>query len=182
MIKVGRTDEGRSMAKAHTGHLTGSDAVTSAVFRQFGITRVDGLDELLDVSMALARTRPEGLPEWARAPREPGVAVYAISGGTGAHMADVLADAGSAIPDLSPGTQRTLHDGLIPSYLRVSNPIDCGGPPVADARGRKIAFVMVVGFRQRIDLRTLKRIGERCATAAHALSRRMGAKSDGAHT
>jgi acyl-CoA synthetase (NDP forming) len=42
-VKVGRTDEGRSMAKAHTGHLTGSDAVISAAFRQFGITRVDGL-------------------------------------------------------------------------------------------------------------------------------------------
>jgi len=53
-------------------------------------------------------------------------------------MADVLADAGSTIPDLSPGTQRTLHVGLIPSYRRVSNPIDCGGPPVADARGRRI--------------------------------------------
>src|SRR5438046_8786123 len=48
--------------------------------------------------------------------------------------------------------------------------------PVVDARGRKIAFVMVVGFRQRIDLRTLKRIGERCESAANALSRRIGAK------
>src|SRR5439155_9525723 len=38
-VKVGRTDAGRSMAKAHTGHLTGSDAVTSAAFRQFGVTR-----------------------------------------------------------------------------------------------------------------------------------------------
>jgi acetate---CoA ligase (ADP-forming) len=138
MVKVGRTAAGESMAQSHTGHLTGSDAVTSAVFRQFGITRVDGLDELLDVSMALARTRPEGLPEWAVSARAPGVAVYAISGGTGAHMADVLADAGLTLPDLSPDTQRALHDGLIPSYLRVSNPVDCGGPPVADARGRKI--------------------------------------------
>ena len=58
MVKVGRTDEGTSMAKAHTGHLTGSDAVVSAVFRQFGVTRVDGLDELLDTSMAFARTKP----------------------------------------------------------------------------------------------------------------------------
>src|SRR5205085_2118388 len=57
VVKVGRTDEGRSMAKAHTGHLTGSDAVTSSVFRQFGITRVDGLDELLEVSAAFARTK-----------------------------------------------------------------------------------------------------------------------------
>src|SRR5439155_6627196 len=77
-VKVGRTDEGRSMAMAHTGHLTGSDAVTSAVFRQFGITRVDGLDELLDTSAMFARTKP---------PVTAGVCVYSISGVTGAHMA-----------------------------------------------------------------------------------------------
>ena len=35
---------------------------------------------------------------------------------------------------------------------------------------------MVVGFKQRIDLRTLRRIGERCESAANALSRRIGAK------
>src|SRR5439155_13515337 len=58
VVKVGRTAEGASMAQSHTAHLTGSDAVTSAVFRQLGVTRVDGLDELLDVSAAFARTRP----------------------------------------------------------------------------------------------------------------------------
>lgn len=138
MVKVGRTDEGASMAQSHTGHLTGSDAITSAVFRQFGVTRVDGLDELLEVSAALARTRPATIPTWAKRGREPGVCVYAISGGTGAHMADMAAAAGLALPPLAKTTQRTLHDGLIPAYLRVSNPVDCGGPPVADARGRKI--------------------------------------------
>jgi len=30
MVKVGKTEAGRSMAQSHTGHLTGSDAVTSA--------------------------------------------------------------------------------------------------------------------------------------------------------
>ena len=39
VVKVGRTDAGRSMAKSHTGHLTGSDVVTSAVFRQLEIGR-----------------------------------------------------------------------------------------------------------------------------------------------
>ena len=48
--------------------------------------------------------------------------------------------------------------------------------PIIDARGRITAFVMVVGFKQRIDLRTLKRIGERCASAADAISRRIGGK------
>jgi acyl-CoA synthetase (NDP forming) len=143
MVKVGKTAAGRSMAQSHTGHLTGSDAVTSAVFRQFGVTRVDGLDELLEVSMAFARTRPPEPPAWASSTKPPGVCVYAISGGTGAHMADVLADAGIRLPDLTKESQRQLHDGLIPSYLRVSNPVDCGGPPVADARGRKILDVIL---------------------------------------
>jgi acyl-CoA synthetase (NDP forming) len=136
IVKVGRTDEGESMAMAHTGHLTGSDAVTSAVFRQFGITRADGLDDLLDTAAAFARTRPA-------AGAGVGVGIYAISGGTGAHMADMVSAAGLRIPSLTKETQRALHDGLIPEYLRVSNPVDSGGPPVADARGRRILDLIV---------------------------------------
>src|SRR5207249_6704063 len=89
-IKVGRTDEGRSMAKAHTGHLTGADDVVSAVFRQFGITRVDGLDELLDTACMFARSAPPRRAKRA-GERADGVCVYSISGGTGAHMADLAA-------------------------------------------------------------------------------------------
>src|SRR5262249_59905097 len=85
MVKVGKTAAGQSMAQSHTGHLTGSDAVTSAVFRQFGVTRVDGLDELLEVSMALARTRPARPPAWAKSKKAPGGCVYASSGRTRPH-------------------------------------------------------------------------------------------------
>ncbi|HEV2993079.1 MAG TPA: acetate--CoA ligase family protein [Acidimicrobiia bacterium] len=134
LVKVGRTDEGTSMARAHTGHLTGADAVVSAVFRQFGVTRVDGLDELLDVSAAFARTKP---------PRGDGVCIYAISGGTGAHLADLAAAAGLRLPVLGADTQRALHDGLIPTYLRVSNPVDCGGPPVTTPAGRRILELLL---------------------------------------
>src|SRR4029079_6157654 len=81
---------------------------------------------------------PSGIPNWAKKDREPGVCVYAISGGTGAHIADLLAAAGLWLPALTKATQKQLHDGLIPAYLRVSNPVDCGGPPVADKRGREI--------------------------------------------
>ena len=132
-IKVGRTDEGRSMAKAHTGHLTGSDAVVSAVLRQYGVTRVDGLDELLDTSTMLARANP---------PKGDGVCVYAISGGTGAHMADMAAAVGLRLPELSKKTQKALRE-WIPDYLRVSNPVDNGGGPSGDWRGRKILDTIV---------------------------------------
>ena len=47
---------------------------------------------------------------------------------------------------------------------------------VEDARGERVAVLMVVGFKQRVDLRTLRRMGERSASAAAALSRRIGAK------
>jgi DNA-binding IclR family transcriptional regulator len=49
--------------------------------------------------------------------------------------------------------------------------------PIVNARGRRVAVVMVVGFKERVDLRTLRRIGERCQSAAAALSRRIGAEA-----
>src|SRR5438046_5443266 len=49
--------------------------------------------------------------------------------------------------------------------------------PITDARGRKVAALMVVGFKERVDLRTLRRLGERCAAAARSLSQRIGAQA-----
>jgi acyl-CoA synthetase (NDP forming) len=148
IVKVGRTDEGQSMAKAHTGHLTGADDVVSAVFRQYGVTRVDGLDELVETGALLSRA-----PEPGRAKRADGVAdgvcIYAISGGTGAHMADLAADIGLRLPELTAKTQKDLHQ-WIPTYLRVSNPVDNGGPPSGDERGRKILDAIVAD--KNVDL------------------------------
>jgi acetate---CoA ligase (ADP-forming) len=143
-VKVGRTDEGTAMAKAHTGHLTGSDAVVSSVFRQYGVQRVDGLDQLLDVSAALARTKPPTDAAIRRLKRGAGgrVCVYSISGGTGAHMADMVSAAGLELPPLTKHSQTELHT-WIPPYLRVSNPVDNGGAPVRDWRGPKIIETML---------------------------------------
>jgi acyl-CoA synthetase (NDP forming) len=132
-VKVGRTDEGQSMAKAHTGHLTGADDVVSAVFRQYGVTRVDGLDELTETANLMCR---------AGVPKGDGVCIYAISGGTGAHMADLAAAGGLRLPDLTAKTQKKLRE-WIPDYLRVSNPVDNGGAPSGDERGRKLLDTIV---------------------------------------
>jgi acyl-CoA synthetase (NDP forming) len=128
MVKVGRTEVGRSWAQSHTGHLAGADDVVSAVMRQYGVVRVDGLDELLDTAALFAR---------AKRPPTTGVCVYSISGGTSAHMADLLTAAGIELPELTAETQTALRE-WIPGYLRINNPIDNGGHPVGDWRGRKI--------------------------------------------
>ncbi|MGW2647025.1 acetate--CoA ligase family protein [Streptomyces sp. NPDC001393] len=127
-VKVGRTETGARTAASHTGKLTGADDVVDAAMRQFGVVRVDGLDELQDTAALLAR---------ARAPLAEGVAVYSISGGTGAHAADLATAAGLHLPRLPESKQAELHQ-WIPEYLSVANPVDNGGHPVGDARGRKI--------------------------------------------
>jgi acyl-CoA synthetase (NDP forming) len=127
-VKVGRTETGARTAASHTGKLTGADAVADAAMRQYGVIRVDGLDELQDTAALLAR---------ARTPSADGVVVYSISGGTGAHFSDLAAEAGLRLPRLSDTKQAELHQ-WIPEYLDVANPVDNGGHPVGDWRGRKI--------------------------------------------
>ncbi|MFD3550219.1 acetate--CoA ligase family protein [Streptomyces sp. NPDC058655] len=127
-VKVGRTETGARTAASHTGKLTGADTVVDAAMRQFGVIRVDGLDELQDTAALLAR---------ARKPKADGVVVYSISGGTGAHFSDLATEAGLTLPALSEAKQRELHQ-WIPDYLDVANPVDNGGHPVGDWRGRKI--------------------------------------------
>ncbi|MEU3396066.1 acetate--CoA ligase family protein [Streptomyces filamentosus] len=127
-VKVGRTETGARTAASHTGKLTGADRVVDAAMRQFGVIRVDGLDQLQDTAALLAR---------ARRPLADGVVVYSISGGTGAHFADLATAAGLDLPVLLQAKQDELHQ-WIPEYLRVANPVDNGGHPVGDWRGRKI--------------------------------------------
>ncbi|MEU9452054.1 acetate--CoA ligase family protein [Streptomyces sp. NPDC048277] len=127
-VKVGRTEAGARTAASHTGKLTGADDVIDAALRQYGVIRVDGLDELQDTAALLAR---------ARAPHADGVVVYSISGGTGAHVADLASGLGLRLPTLSQARQAELHQ-WIPEYLNVANPVDNGGHPVGDWRGRKI--------------------------------------------
>ncbi|MEU1850436.1 acetate--CoA ligase family protein [Streptomyces sp. NPDC019990] len=127
-VKVGRTETGARTAATHTGKLTGADDVIDAALRQYGVIRVNGLDELQDTATLLARARP---------PRADGVVVYSISGGTAAHVADLATEAGLRLPVLSEARQAELHQ-WIPEYLNVANPVDNGGHPVGDQRGRKI--------------------------------------------
>ena len=143
MVKVGKTAAGQSMAQSHTGHLTGSDAVTSAVFRQFGVTRVDGSTSC-SRSRRRSRARdPTTPPAWAKREATGRVRLRDLGRHRRAHGRRARRRPGLRIPDLTKKSQQALHDGLIPAYLRVSNPVDCGGPPVADARGRKILDVIL---------------------------------------
>ncbi|GAA0985718.1 acetate--CoA ligase family protein [Acrocarpospora macrocephala] len=127
-VKIGRSVAGSAMAQSHTGHLAGSDEVFDAFFEQYGITRVDDLDEWVEVATALAR---------CPVPTADGVVISSVSGGTAAHLADLAAAAGLHLPELSPGTRAALHE-IIPREFSVSNPVDNGGGIMRTGAGPKI--------------------------------------------
>ncbi len=135
LMKMGATSAGSRMASSHTGHLTGSDAIVNGLFRQYGVTRVQDLDELLDTLTIFAKL-PAGTG--------PRAGLYSVSGGSGTAMAELCEQAGVPMPRLTQQTQDALHE-LIPSYLTVANPIDNGGsflvrnPP--DVRMRAVNLI-----------------------------------------
>ncbi|MHB8439576.1 MAG: acetate--CoA ligase family protein [Acidimicrobiales bacterium] len=129
-LKMGATAAGARMASSHTGHLAGSDAVVSGLFRQYGVVRVGDLDELLETAALFAK-----LPARTTSSR---CCLYSISGGSGTLMAEVAEASGVEVPILSAKTQSALRE-MIPDYLTVSNPVDNGAQflvqvPVEDRR------------------------------------------------
>jgi acyl-CoA synthetase (NDP forming) len=137
MVKVGRSPTGESNVQSHTAHVAGADRVADGIFAQHGVIRVDTLDELTHTSHFLARSRP---------PSASGVCIYTISGGTAAHLSDLVAAAGLQLPELTEATQARLKQ-WIPGRLRVSNPVDSGGGPTGDERGRLILETIVADPR-----------------------------------
>lgn len=115
ILKVGRSEKGRKTAGSHTGSLAGSDRTYDAVFKKFGVIRVNDMAEMIAVSELLATLDP--LPAGVN------MASMNISGGETGILADVAAQFGLSFPDFSPATTAILRE-LLPYYATVSNPLD----------------------------------------------------------
>ncbi len=113
-LKLGRSEKASRAAVAHTGSLTGSDQLYDALFRQYGVIRVDDLEELMETAKLLsADRRPAGS----------GLGVFASSGGECGLISDVAAASGVELPDLLPDTRAELL-GLLPPFANPLNPLD----------------------------------------------------------
>ncbi len=123
LIKAGKTSAGARAVSSHTGSLAGAHSAYQAAFRQSGVIEVQNLNDLFDVSQALAL---QPLPNGNR------VAILTNSGGPAALASDSLAMHGLRMADLSTETQAKLREGLNPS-AQVANPVDMlGGAEPAD--------------------------------------------------
>jgi acyl-CoA synthetase (NDP forming) len=121
-LKVGRTEAGQRTALAHTGAVTGDDAVVDAAFRQFGVIRVGSLEELLVTT---------GLFASGQVPRGRRMGVVTASGGACDIIADRSTDEGIAIPEFAAPTTERLRAAL-PPFAAAQNPLDVTGVILAD--------------------------------------------------
>jgi acetate---CoA ligase (ADP-forming) len=121
-IKVGRSQTGARVARAHTGSLVGDDAVVDAVFRQHGVIRVDCLEDLIITAGLLAATGP--LPGNR-------FGFVTASGGASEIIADRAEGEGIEIPEFAASTVERLRQ-VVPEFAATANPVDVTGYILVD--------------------------------------------------
>ncbi len=117
LIKIGRSESGARAARSHTAALTGADALYDAVFRQYGVIRVQDYDELLETAHLLANTRK---------PVKRGIAVVSHSGGISSLTADMLGQAGLDLPPLTNHARDGIN-AILKDFGWAANPADVTG-------------------------------------------------------
>jgi len=117
LIKVGRSSQARQAAQSHTGAMAGNDEVLDGFFRQWGIIRVDSIEELAETANLLAR---------CPLPAGDGFGLCTLSGGLCGMYADLCHQYGISVPSLAPATVARL-ESLLPDFAQPNNPLDLTG-------------------------------------------------------
>jgi acetyltransferase len=115
VLKTGRSEKGRLVAASHTGSLSGGDAMYDAIFKKFGVLRVNDAEELLATTQLFATL--------LEIPKSTGFASINLSGGETGICADMGELCGINYPDFSEKTLAKLRE-LLPDYASPANPLD----------------------------------------------------------
>jgi acyl-CoA synthetase (NDP forming) len=116
VYKGGRTEAGKRAAYGHTASMTSSVAVFEGMCRQTNTIRVDDLDGLIDVLVALRFARP--------LPSGRGVALVGAGGGPSVLASDEIEKAGLQLPPLPSEVQAELRRHLPLAGSIFTNPVD----------------------------------------------------------
>jgi len=115
IYKGGYTEAGRRAAASHTGAMAGNQAVWDGAIRQAGAIRVNSVEEMVDMLVALVQTRrPSGL----------NTCVVGVGGGASVLATDELEKAGLKLPPIPASIQERMQHIIPPAGGMLRNPID----------------------------------------------------------
>lgn len=114
VLKAGKTAGGMKAASSHTGALSSRDKVVDAVLKQFGIIRVDNLNELFNTAKGF-----ENFP----LPKGNRIAVVTNAGGPGILAVDKLEREKLSLAEFTEETKAKLKEVVNPEGS-INNPVD----------------------------------------------------------
>jgi acyl-CoA synthetase (NDP forming) len=115
IYKGGYTEAGSRAAASHTGAMAGSQAIWDGVIRQAGAIRVNSVEDMADMLMALLRMKP---------PRGLNTCVVGVGGGASVLATDELEKAGLKLPPIPASIQERMQQIIPPAGGMLRNPID----------------------------------------------------------
>src|SRR5579863_3292214 len=136
ILKVGRSEYGQKTAASHTASIAGNDAVASAVFAQYGVVRVDDVDELGETLQLFSRALRVTSRDVTR------TCVYSFSGGTASLAADLVGSAGLKLATFEPRTLAALT-ARAPAFGFVDNPVDLTTKVFTDSDLNRSVFQLI---------------------------------------
>lgn len=127
-IKSGVTQSGSRAVSSHTGSLAGSEQAYQAAFRQAGILRVESMEALFDLAIALGYQPPLTGDR---------IAIVTNAGGPGILATDALEHQGLSLARFEVETIHKLEK-ILPDAASAANPVDVLG----DARADRYRFAL----------------------------------------
>jgi acetyl coenzyme A synthetase (ADP forming)-like protein len=128
LVKSGGTQAGARAASSHTGALAGSEIAFNAAFKQTGVIRAEGVEDLFETAKAFSS---EKLPAGKR------LLIITNAGGPGIIAADMSEKLGLNLPTLSKEITAALAS-LLPKNASLYNPVDM----IGDAGAERYAAVL----------------------------------------
>jgi acyl-CoA synthetase (NDP forming) len=136
ILKIGRSEYGQKTAASHTASIAGNDAVASAVFAQYGVVRVDDVDELGETLQLFSKALEVADRDVTR------TCVYSFSGGAASLAADLVGSAGLELATFEPATLAALT-ARAPAFGFIDNPVDLTTKVFTDADLNRAVFELI---------------------------------------
>ncbi len=132
ILKSGRSHAGAKAASSHTGSLAGYDKAYDCAFQRLGVIRAESIEQLFDISTALAY---QPLPKGNR------IAIITNAGGPGIMMSDSVELSGLKVIDIDDKTKTNLSK-MLPVSASVNNPIDVLGDASSTRYGDSLKYIL----------------------------------------